>query len=83
MGAQILSASNIADAVGVTICPVKCSGFLVCKYLFFCMSASLGCVLGGDSKKVATGKKGGFIKVFVLHGFSIWNQEAQSWGVSI
>lgn len=76
MDVQNLSASNIADAVGVTERPVICSGFLVCKYMFFCASASLGCVLGGDSKKVATEKKGEWMKVFVLYGFSIWNQEA-------
>ncbi|GAB0198755.1 hypothetical protein GRJ2_002340900 [Grus japonensis] len=33
------------------------SGLLVYKYMFFCTSASLWCVLGGEGKKVATEKK--------------------------
>lgn len=66
--APILSASS---AVGISVCPVMHSGFWVYKYMFFCMSASLWCVLKGESKKVATEKKERWVKVCVLCGFVI------------
>lgn len=47
------------------------SGFLVYKYMFFCMPASLWCVLEGEGIKVAIGKKEKGAKVCVLCGFSI------------
>jgi len=68
---QILSTFNTADAVGISVHLGMHSGFLVYKYMFFCTSAFLWCVLGGEGKKVATEKKGRWLKVYVLCGFSI------------
>lgn len=71
MGPQRLSAASTAGAVGISVWPAVHAGFLEYAYMMFGMSASLWCVLRGEGKKVATGKRERSMEDYVDLAFEI------------